>query len=266
MVGTDQKISDVQEEQRDAVKQQQVLIDKLEKDLKALKEKENKLVTKLGKLRAEWDATVEVTRADVRRNRRREIQQWEADEAHNFSKLLASKTDAMHKSAAQALAPELERIVAEGRDELSRREAEGDRTRRELAESLRSEAETKFMEFQKLCRDRYSGSDLDRRNGLVVDTRLREARSRHEVERAAALDQFQREKRAADEEADASKNVVQENHHILLRSIQESHAEKVKDVASAQSREVTMLTEQLVADRDVLSKRLENDRGKNSIA
>lgn len=259
---SDQRVADVREEQREAVRQQQALLDRLQKDTKTLQEKEAKLVGKLDRLRDEWDATVEAARADVRRRRRREIQQWEADEAHNFSKLIASKTDAMHKSAAQALSPELERVVAEGRDELSRREAEGDRARRALAESLREDAETKFAEFQKLCRERYSGTDVDRRNGLVADTRLRETRSRHEVERAAALDHFQREKSAADEEAQVSRSIAQDSHRVLLRSIQESHTEKLKEVISAQNREVVMLTEQLVADRDALSKRLEKDRGK----
>ena len=167
----------------------------------------------------------------------------------------------MHKSTAQSLAPELERIVAEGRDELSRREAEGDRSRRQLAESLRTEGDTRFSEFQKLCRERYSGVDADRRNGLVASTRLQEARSRHDSECAALSAKFERERRGQEEEFDKTRRGMAESHRSLLQAALDNHVAKGKELITAHTRETAMLTEQLSADRNDLAKKLERDRG-----
>lgn len=258
----DKRLGEVRAGHQDSIRQQQALVDKIQKDVKALEEKEAKLLAKLDKLRGDMDASVEAARADVRRGRRREVQQWEADEARSTAKLVASRVDAMHKSAAQALAPELERIVAEGRDALSRREAEADAARRVLAESLRAEGDKKFGEFQKLCRERYSGADGDRRGGLVAETRLQEARSRHEGERVAVIEQFQRERRLVDDEMERSRQVLNDNHGLLLKSIQDAHVQKVNEMTSSHGRERSLLMEQLVADRESLSKELDRDRGK----
>lgn len=259
----EKKIGDAQLEQKEAFRQQQTLVDRIQKDVRALEEKEAKLNAKLVKLRDEWDASVECARAAVRRNRRRDIQQWEADELHSLSKFVAARADAMHKSAAQHMAPELEKVVVEGRDALTKREAEGDKARRQLAESLRMDGDKKFTEFQQLCRERYSGSDDACRARLVAETRIQEAMSRLSGERNALKDRFQRDKRLAAEEFEGRKKVINDSLNEMTHSIQEMHLQKMRDVLSSHNREVSMLSQQLITDREHLAEELEKERGRN---
>jgi hypothetical protein len=247
-------------EQNDTKKLQIALIEKIEKDIKKLREKESALEEKMKKVEQSKETAIENARNEAKRLRKKAIRQLEADEAQSTSKLIASRVDAMHKSAAQALAPELENVVKEGKDRLHNREREADAARVALAESLRKEADKTFLEFQALCRERYSSSDVDRRANLIGETKLEEARARHESERAALMQRQARDRRALEEEFEASRKSIVESHRAMQISISDSHAQKVKDVSSLHSKELSSLVQRLSDERAELCARLDHER------
>jgi hypothetical protein len=254
------KLVAVREGHEEALRSQAALTDKVRKDVQLLTEKKAALEEKLKKIELERESALEAAAAEMKRARKRQVTQWEADEAQAISKLVASKVDSMHRAAAQALAPELERVVQEGQDALAKREAEADEARRKLADNLRLESEARFAEHQKATRLRYSETDTDRRTSLMIDAKLAELRNRHKLERQSAQERCIKELANLEEEFDASLRIVLENHRAVEKSVADARANRVRESTATQARELSLISEQLARERETLTTSLESER------
>jgi hypothetical protein len=250
----------VREGHEEALRSQAALTEKVRKDVQLLTEKRAALEEKLKKIESERASALEAAVAEVKRARKRQVTQWEADEAQAIAKYVSSKVDSMHRTAAQALAPELERLVQEGQDALAKREAEADEARRKLADNLRLESEARFAEHQKATRMRYSETDTDRRTSMMIDAKLAELRNRHKLERQSAQERCLKELANLEEEFDASLRIVLENHRAVEKSVAEARVNRVRDTTATQARELSLIAEQLAREREALTTTLEAER------
>jgi hypothetical protein len=251
------KMSTLQEEQNTSLRKQSDFVDKLQGDVKSLRGKLSGLEEQLKLKRADRVAMVDTLEANAKRQLMQSRRQWEADERLSLEKLGSARAEAMHNQITISFTGKLERIVAEGKDSLNRKESEIAERLHSIRIELQKEHDARLDEA--LLSMRRSVRGEDGRDRQRIETRKSDLARKHTEEVNGLKDRFAREEAALVETSERERKAEAE---IALQSLQRLREAEEKQTAEllldqqaklhrasvdAQS-ELSKLTERLEAD------------------
>jgi hypothetical protein len=251
------KRRDMQEEHDAQAGKHAVFTSKLEKDIKDLRDKLVELKGKLVQVSAQQESALNATDLENKRDVARARGQWDLEEKTYTAKIIANKADAMKKAAADSFAPQLEKLVADGKAAARRIEEENGK----MLGAMRSKLQSTFQES-------LNAALSSTREQLRAETeatlhsaerRQAEALERHAEEVVATKEKHVREKDNLEETAERARQIEAESALQNLKTIRKIEAAQCQELVSNNQRELAVLITGFSSEREQYRQRLEEE-------
>lgn len=162
------KLAQLHDENKQSFTKQNEFISRLETEISKLNEKCASLVDRLNKTASIKEDKINSAIQDSRSKRSQSLRQLESDEIAYFEKQLSSKSEAMKKSAAEAISPLLDQLVSQNRSAMLKRKEDHDMDMVKVTRSYRDSLQAEYTQQMRVLQEKM---DLEIESSMQIRAR-----------------------------------------------------------------------------------------------
>lgn len=237
----DGKLASIREQNAAASTKLDELYQRLQSDVQKLTEQVQGLETRLTQSKAHQAEALVQAKRDAEKRLVRAKRQWEADESLSFEKVIKKKAELLQKQAADSFGPKLDKLVKEGKQQVSDIKDDGEVSLQKLQFSLQAEQETKIAE----CRDKLTEQiqhDLDKVK-RQLHRQVEDLQKQQQTEITALQEKYARETATLDEAFERAQRQEHEQTQDALQSISRRETLQTQEILDKQQREIGYLVD-----------------------
>jgi hypothetical protein len=241
-----QKLKDLENEQKEGIDKQKVFLVRLEEDTKKLQLKKDMLKDKIRSIKKNMDVTMKGRHEDCRRKRIQSMRQLEHDEKKTFEKIANQKSEIMNKQAADSFGLVIDKMVLNNKEYLRTRSSEIETNNLQLKYKLKEDIENRILKGIDDIKDMFNDDDeKSKRNG---EKRFEDLLRKNSDELSAVKERFSRQGKLLEESSERTRHLDAETTLEALRSLRKTEINHTEELISSNQLSMSNLNQKFTTE------------------
>lgn len=249
-----QKLKDLETEQKEGIDKQKVFLVRLEDDTKKLEMKKEMLKDKIRSIKKNMDLSLKGRHEDCRRKRIQSMRQLEHDEKKLFEKIANQKSEIMSKQAADSFGPVIDKMVLTNKELLRTRSSEIEANNLQLKYKLQEDIENSILKGIDDIKDMFNDDDeKTKRNG---EKRFQDLLRKNSDELSDVKERFSRQGKILEESSERTRHLDAETTLEALRSLRKTEINHTEELISSNQLSISKLNQKFTKEISELQEEL----------